>query len=127
MKFKDLAGKVVSKDISKYKRLKNLSNASNGEKLLGAKLDQIFPGLIYQQMPCFGTRLRLDFYIHLLKLAFEFDGEQHSKYIPYFHGSRHKFQASKDRDCMKDLWCEKNQIRLIRLKKSDIERLEELI
>lgn len=126
MKFKDLQGNEVSKDISKYKRTGSRAG-SKGEQRLGEKLDQLFPGMIYEQFPCVGMRLRLDFYVHLLKVAFEFDGRQHDEYVSHFHKSRQKFQASRVRDWDKEEWCRINEIRLIRVNEDTIDEIEELI
>jgi very-short-patch-repair endonuclease len=127
MKFKDLKGNEVAKDISSYKRERNRVGASKGERKLGDELDRLFPGLIYQEFLCVGTRLRLDFYVHLLKVAFEFDGTQHDTYVPHFHGSRAKFQAARARDWDKEQWCEINGIRLIRVNDDNLDSIEELI
>lgn len=127
MKFKGLDGKEYAKDISKYKREQDKPNASKGEKLLAEALDKMFPNMVYQELPCVGTKLRLDFYIHLLKMAFEFDGSQHDEYVPHFHGSRKKFAQAKNRDWEKEEWCKINGIRLIRIKESEVNNLKELI
>lgn len=127
MKLLGLDGKEYSKDISKYKRNNNRPNASKGEKLLGEELDKIFPGLIYQEFPCVGTRFRLDFYVHLIKTAFEFDGKQHAVYVPHFHRSRRKFMEARERDCKKEEWCILNNIRLIRVKKENLDNIKDLI
>ncbi len=127
MKFKDLDGNFHSKDISKYKWLGG-GLSSLGERELGERLRTLFPNLVlYTQLPCVGTRLRLDFYINDLKLAFEFDGEQHENYVPHFHGTKRKFQMAKQRDREKEQWCDVNQIRLIRVNAKYLDSLEEFI
>ena len=126
MKFKDLDGNIHNKDISDYKWSEG--GASRGERELGERLTSLFPNLtIYSQLPCFGTRLKIDFVIISLRLAFEFDGNQHEEYVPHFHRTRKGFQRSKDRDWEKEEWCKNNKIRLLRVKTSDIDCLEELI
>ena len=57
--------------------------------------------------------LELDCYNPELKLAVEYNGIQHYKYIPYFHKSKEAFQNQKYRDYMKRELCEKNGITLI--------------
>jgi hypothetical protein len=130
MKFKDLNGNIHNKDIVKYKYEKRCVNVSAGQGILGELLQEIYPNItIYEEMPCVGTRLRIDFYIHLFKLAFEFDGDQHEEYNPFFHGSRQGYLAHKKRDIEKEKWCEINQIKLIRVKEEDLltDRVKELI
>lgn len=127
MKFKNFKGKIISAEISKYKKKKNTKWASEGERKLFEKLEKLFPDLIYYQMPCFGTRLKLDFYIHLLKIAFEYDGIQHQEYIVHFHKSKRGYNRHIDRDLEKEEWCKINGIRLIRINQNNINELEELI
>jgi hypothetical protein len=61
------------------------------------------------------TRLSLDFYLPQRKIAFEIQGEQHSEMNPFFHDSIADFENQKQRDEMKELFCELNNIRLIKL------------
>ena len=63
--------------------------------------------------------LFLDIYLPDLSLAFEFDGEQHSNYSSFFHGSRENFIAAKKRDLHKSEACEQKDILLIRIKYND--------
>jgi hypothetical protein len=69
--------------------------------------------------------LELDCYNEKLKLACEYNGAQHYKYIPYFHKTRDAFQNQKYRDYMKRDLCQKNGITLIEVphtvKVNDIE------
>lgn len=59
------------------------------------------------------NNLELDCYNPDLKLAVEYNGIQHYKYVPYFHKSKDAFQNQKYRDYMKREMCEKNGITLI--------------
>ena len=134
MKFKDLDGNPVSKDITGYKRPKGgRANSSKGQKSLGDMLETLFPQLtIYEEMPCAGTGhppLRLDFFLSELKIAFEFDGGQHEAYSPFLHGSRAGYIASQNRDSRKADWCHVNGFRLIRVTDAtlDLTKLEDLI
>lgn len=61
------------------------------------------------------SKLYLDFYIPLLGIAVEIQGEQHFKFIPHFHGSPLKFLAAKQRDADKEAWCALNGITLVKL------------
>ena len=128
MKFVDLEGNVYRKDIRPYKRDGRKRSASKGQKELGRRLVNLFPNMtIYEELPCFGTRMRLDFYIHDLKIAFEFDGDQHETYNPFFHGTKRNFIEQKYRDYNKAEWCTANSIRLVRVRPTDLDRLKELI
>jgi hypothetical protein len=64
----------------------------------------------------FGTNnLELDCYNEELKIAVEYDGAQHYKYIPYFHKTYEAFLNQRYRDYMKEQMCKENNIRLIRV------------
>lgn len=95
---------------------------------MGERLRSLFPNFtIYAQLPCFGTRLKLDFYIHTISTAFEFDANQHDTFVPHFHKSLRQFRRAQERDYEKDEWCEINEIKLVRVTKDNIDQLEELI
>lgn len=57
--------------------------------------------------------LELDCYNDELKLAVEYNGMQHYKYMPFFHKNKETFQNQKYRDHMKRDLCIKNGIKLI--------------
>lgn len=59
--------------------------------------------------------LFIDIYLPRLKLAFEFDGEQHHKYVEHFHGDRQGFIKAQKRDHQKDELCEQKGITMIRV------------
>jgi hypothetical protein len=60
-----------------------------------------------------GQNLELDCYNDELKIAIEYNGEQHYKYIPHFHSSKDAFYNMKYRDEMKTRLCEQNGIKLV--------------
>lgn len=77
---------------------------SKGEQKLKALLEAEFPGYkIHSQVPIKFKRqtMYVDFMIHGLNLAFEFDGIQHTKHIPFFHATSREFRVSKNRDVIK--------------------------
>lgn len=54
--------------------------------------------------------LYLDFYLPLIKRAIEVHGEQHYKFIPFYHNTRLNFLKAQKRDNEKKEWCEQNGI-----------------
>ena len=60
-----------------------------------------------------GHNLELDCFNEDLKIAIEYNGEQHYNYIPYFHKTKDNFYNVKYRDDMKKRLCAENGIRLI--------------
>lgn len=57
--------------------------------------------------------LRLDYYMPVLNLAFEFHGRQHTEFVAHFHKDRLGFEDSKWRDEQKSLLCHKMGIVLV--------------
>lgn len=62
-----------------------------------------------------GATLFLDFYIPLLKLCIEVNGEQHYKFVHFFHGTKLNFMKHKRRDMEKREWCDINSIQVVDL------------
>jgi hypothetical protein len=60
-----------------------------------------------------GNNLELDCFNQELKLAVEYNGIQHYKYVPHFHKNREAFINQKYRDYMKNELCIKNNISFI--------------
>lgn len=126
MKFRDLDGQIHGIDITPFKRAR--ANKSAGAVTLRSKIEEMFPLFeILEEFPCVGTRLRLDFFLPRLMLAFEFDGHQHEEFVPHFHRTRHGFSKSQDNDNDKELWCDINSIRLIRVTVEDLDDVESLL
>ncbi|WP_299249468.1 hypothetical protein [uncultured Aquimarina sp.] len=57
--------------------------------------------------------LDLDGYSSELNVAFEYNGEQHYKYIPHFHRNIDSFEFQKERDELKKIACNKVGIHLL--------------
>jgi len=102
--------------------------ASNGDNRIKSQYHVKARGLIHEKygrtcaileevsIPVYNRQtMYLDFYIPLLKIAFEIHGEQHFKYTPHFHGTMAGFVESRRRDQDKAEWCNTNGIRLIAL------------
>jgi len=82
--------------------------------------------------PKTGQRLRLDFWIPSLKVAIEFDGQQHFEYCPDFHGKNKikgilNFREQVFKDCIKDLYCTYKKIKLIRISYLKYQKIEEIL
>lgn len=67
--------------------------------------------------------LRFDFYIKDKNIAIEFDGIQHFKPIEYFGGEEY-LEVSRIRDEIKNTYCKKNNIKLIRIPYTDYNEIE---
>lgn len=108
----DLMGKTV-------KPKKKVSFESKGETECRRAVEHLTGKLFPKARPNFmlngvsGHNLELDCYNDELKIAVEYNGEQHYKYIPYFHNSKDAFYNLKYRDDMKQRLCDQNGIILI--------------
>lgn len=71
--------------------------------------------------------LYLDFYLPLKKICFEVHGEQHYKFIPFYHSNMLNFLKSQKRDKDKQEWCEINNIKYIELAYNQPELWNEII
>ena len=101
----------------KYYESYNIS--SKGEYECKRVLENIFERPFNKARPAFlnnsvtGQNLELDCYNPELKIACEYNGEQHYRFIPFFHKSKEFFTHQKYRDYMKRNLCEKEGIFLI--------------
>lgn len=118
-----ISNKEVSLNTKKY--------AINWEKSGASKLEKQFRDLIYPywkrsivlfQCRIPGAKLRLDFLNCNKRLAVEIDGEQHSKFVKFFHNnSLNVWKESMKRDSEKYEWLEKNNIKFVQLVKEDLD------
>jgi hypothetical protein len=105
-----------------------ICNFSKGEKLIYNYLKKLnfefetqkrFDNLLSDN----NCNLRFDFYIDSIKTAIEFDGEQHFKSIDVFGGKKGYLELKKN-DKIKELFCKKNDINLIRIPFYDFKNIE---
>lgn len=78
----------------------------------------------YKNESCKNKKLLpFDFYLPSFKICIEFDGHQH--YIPNRFGSDiSEFNRTKENDKIKNDWCIKNNIKLIRIHYKDINQID---
>ncbi len=83
-----------------------------------------FPDLISTS----GRPLRFDFaIIHNGQLIFiEYDGEQHFKYVPYFHKTKQQFSNAKGRDRHKNNYALAHKIPLYRIPYFEIDNVNSI-
>jgi len=91
---------------------------SKGAKELLEIVQKIFPNQRIELEYNIAARgaLFLDLYLPRLKLAFEFDGDQHGRFVEHFHKDRQGFINARKRDFEKERLCEEQGITLIRIK-----------
>jgi hypothetical protein len=71
--------------------------------------------VVFEELRLVETRLTFDFFNANKKIAIEVQGQQHTKFVPFFHGSRVKFLQQLKRDSKKYEFCEINGFKLIEI------------
>ena len=125
MKVMGLNGREYNLDLKKYS--KQRQKCSYYHHLARELLhDMISVYNIYEEVklpgsvnPAKKSVLYLDFYIPNAIMGIEVNGQQHYKYVPYFHKSKAGFLQAKARDRAKAEWCELNEITLVQLRWDD--------
>lgn len=102
---------------------------SKGEREITRILDKYYIENIsqYKFDDCkFKQCLPFDFYLPSYNVLIEYDGEQHFEILDYF-GGLDKFIDTKIRDTIKNEYCKKNNIKLIRIPYYEIKNIEYII
>jgi len=82
-------------------------------------LESVFKKPFYKIRPDFlkndvtGQNLEIDLFNNDLKLGVEINGDQHYRFIPFFHRNKEAFRNQRYRDEMKKIKCRDNGITLI--------------
>ena len=102
---------------------------SNGEKKISKILSNLNINYIaqYKFNDCFyKDKLRFDFYLPDYNICIEFDGGQHYEIVEWF-GGLDNFINTKIRDTIKNEYCKKNNIKLIRKPYWEFDNMENII
>ena len=82
------------------------------------------PNFMSNQVTGGKYNLELDCYNPELNLAVEYNGEQHYKYIPFFHKNKEAFYNQKYRDELKRIKCRDLGIKLIEVPCTELNNIE---
>ena len=83
------------------------------EKIFNKPFNKARPNFLNNPVTGGHFNLELDCYNDELQIAVEFNGQQHYKYVPYFHKNNEAFLNQKYRDDMKRRMCKDENIILI--------------
>lgn len=112
-------GKYIHSVNDRRTNTQRFRGESEGEKECRRVLENMFSKPFPKARPDFlnnsvtSSNLELDCYNEEMKLAVEYQGVQHYKYVPYFHPNKEAFMNQKYRDEMKRALCRQNGITLI--------------
>jgi len=117
MQIKDLDGVVHNWILTGNMARGKITNRSSYHLLARENLAKKFPTLqILEEVPVplrKSETLYLDFYLPLKKLCVEVHGEQHYKFVSFFHNNMLSFIKAQKRDKEKQEWCEINNIKYV--------------
>lgn len=98
------------------------NKGTNGEMGMFYSIEQTLIGLPFINHGYYSvltspkhSPMQLDRYYPDIRLAFEYDGEQHDKYIKYIHKSQSNFEYYQTCDRLKTKQCKENGITLVRV------------
>lgn len=119
MNVKDLDGNSLTWHLTGNIVKGSIENKSSYHLQARQLLKQIYPTMqILEEVPINSRKsetLYLDFYIPLIKKCIEVHGEQHYKFIPYYHSNKLAFLKAQKRDKDKLEWCKINGIKYVEL------------
>lgn len=131
MLVKDLDGNSHNWQLTGNMAKGKITNKSSFHLQARSLISNIYPTLqILEEVPITLRRnevLYLDFYIPLKRICCEVHGEQHYKFVPFYHNNMLNYLKSQKRDKEKQEWCELNNILYIELPYNDIDNWEKLI
>lgn len=121
MKVVGFNGREYAIDYAKYIVNRNdTRKRSKGHQLARQIIREKFPmETLLEEVPLYGSQttknklLYADFFLPLKQLIIEVNGEQHTKFKPFFFDSKKDFYMSQLRDRTKMDWCELNNISLV--------------
>jgi hypothetical protein len=120
-----LSGKLINKDVSKYRINWDKPCRSIIQFKTKQFLRQFWAGhVLYEEMPCAGTLLHLDLFNATLGIAVETNGKQHSAFNPFFHNNDpNRYLKGYKNDVKKSEWLAKNDFKLIEINEDEINLL----
>jgi hypothetical protein len=130
MKVIDLDGHISTWNYVKD-HSKNLLNKSKLHCLAREILKDQYPTMpILEEVtirPRKNLTAYLDFYIPMIKLCVEVHGEQHYKFIPFYHTNILGFTTAKKRDTEKKEWCSINNLNYVALPYNETDKWLEYV
>ena len=119
MNVTDLEGNITKWNLSGYIAKGSMTKKSSLHLQARELIKECHPTLqILEEVPISTRRsetLYLDFYLPLIDTCIEVHGEQHYKFVAFYHANKLGIIKHKKRDQAKKDWCELNGISIIEL------------
>ena len=128
MRLLNVNGKLVSKNVQKYKIDWRKNTRSKVQTKVKRFLKEYWKNqTAYEEFPVYGTRLKVDFLNATKRTAIEVQGRQHNSYNSFFHkNSRANYLESIKRDQQKALWLEQNGFFLLEIREEEVNDLNKV-
>lgn len=114
MQVKDLDGNIHSWHLTGNMAKGKVDNRSSLHLQARELLSSVFPTLqLLEEVPIplrKSETLYLDFYLPLKKTCVEVHGEQHYKFVQFYHNTMLGYLRSQKRDREKEEWCNNNGV-----------------
>jgi len=125
MRLYTVSGKLISKNVNKYRIDWKKKSRSKIQFEVKQFLHQFWSShIVYEEFPVYGSLMKVDFINATCKIAVEVNGAQHTSFNKFFHqNSRSKYLSSIRRDYEKYEWLMKNEFKLIEIEEGDMKTL----
>lgn len=125
MRLYTVSGKLISKNVNKYRVDWNKKSRSKIQFEVKQFLRRFWVShIVYEEFPVYGSLMKVDFINATYKIAVEVNGAQHTSFNKFFHqNSRSKYLSSIRRDYEKYEWLMKNGFKLIEIEEGDMKVL----
>lgn len=128
LKIKTKDGKII---LTSYRGLRKSAGANVKKSIGEYKIDNFLSNNEIQfisqyRVDILGKRHLFDFFIPDRGIMIEYDGIQHFKSVNFFGGNE-ALEKRRVRDRQKDEWCEKEGIKLIRIKYTDQDEINNIL
>jgi hypothetical protein len=120
MRLKNISGRVTSKNCEKYRMKWEKKSRSKYQFDLKTFLKPYLSShVVYEEFPVYGSRMTIDIFDATTKVAYEMQGEAHTKFIEHFHGTVNHYLSQIKRDHQKENWCNLNGIKYVEIFPTD--------
>lgn len=128
LKIKTKIGKIILTSYRNFKKSagENVKNSIGEYEINNFLTDNKIQFVSQYRVDILGKRHLFDFFIPDRGIMIEYDGIQHFKPIDFF-GGYEALEKRRVRDRQKDEWCEKGGIRLIRIKYTDRDKINDIL